>query len=54
MSQRDNIQAQNVPIDFESNDPEVWKKLEEFARNVLFQLNDIRERLGNLEDKVLE
>ena len=54
MSKRDDIQAQNVPLNFDRDDPEVFIKVQEFARAMWFQINELRDRLRDLEDKVLE
>jgi len=54
MSSGDDIQAQNIPADIDWNDPEAVRKVIDVAKRLTFQINQVMERLSDLEEKVLQ
>jgi len=54
MTSGDEIQAQNIPVDIDWNDPMAVRKLVDVAKRVTFQINQLQERLNDIEKKVME
>lgn len=49
MAIRDDIQAQNIPMEFNPDDPESVKKLYEVIKQIAYKINDQEDRLSKIE-----
>ena len=47
-------QAQNIPLNFNYDDPEAMRLMVEALKNIYFRVNDMEKRIKNIENRVFK